>query len=62
MVRYTLKVEKNPGTIRLTRKLTIDVMLLDPKYYPALRNFFQVVRTGDGEQIVLQPGEIHASN
>jgi hypothetical protein len=27
-----------------------------------LRNFFQVVRNGDGEQIVLQPGEIHASN
>jgi Domain of Unknown Function with PDB structure (DUF3857) len=62
VVRYTLKVEKSPGTIRLTRKLTIDVMLLDPKYYGALRNFFQVVRTGDGEQIVLQPGEVHASN
>jgi hypothetical protein len=62
VVRYTLKVEKSPGTIRLTRKLTIDVMLLEQKYYGALRNFFQVVRTGDGEEIVLQPGEIHASN
>lgn len=62
VVRYTLKVEKSPGTIRLTRKLTIDVMLVGQKYYGALRNFFQVVRTGDGEQIVLQPGEIHASN
>jgi hypothetical protein len=27
-----------------------------------LRNFFQAVRTGDGMQIVVQPGEIHASN
>jgi hypothetical protein len=27
-----------------------------------LRNFFQTIRTGDGEQIVLQPGEVHASN
>jgi hypothetical protein len=62
IVRYTLKIEKNPGAIRLTRKLTIDIMLLEQKYYGALRNFFQVVRTGDGEQIVLQPGEIHASN
>jgi hypothetical protein len=62
VVRYTLKVEKNPGAIRLTRTLTIDLMLLEQKYYGALRNFFQVVRTGDGEQIVLQPGEIHASN
>ncbi len=59
---YTLKVEQSPGTLRLTRKLTVDFLMLEPKYYAALRNFFQVVRTGDGEQIVLQPGEIHASN
>ena len=62
IVLYSLKVEKAAGTLRLTRKLTIDVLLLDRKYYPALRKFFQAVRTGDGEQIVLQPGEIHASN
>jgi hypothetical protein len=35
---------------------------LEPKFYPALRSFFQTVRTGDGVQIVVQPGEIHASN
>ncbi|MGB6386498.1 MAG: DUF3857 domain-containing protein [Terriglobales bacterium] len=62
VVRYILKAETIPGTIRLTRKLTINLMLLDQKYYGPLRNFFEVVRTGDGEQIVLQPGEIHASN
>ncbi len=59
---YSIKVDQNAGTLRLTRKLTIDFVQLDPKYYTALRNFFQIVRTGDGEQIVLQPGEIHASN
>jgi hypothetical protein len=47
---------------RLTRKLDIDLLLLEPKFYAPLRNFFQAVRTGDGEQIVLQPGEIHASH
>ena len=62
VVLYTLKVEQSAGTLRLTRKLTIDVLLLEQKYYAALRNFFQVVRTGDAEQIVLQPGEIHARN
>jgi Domain of Unknown Function with PDB structure (DUF3857) len=62
VVLYALKVEQSAGTLRLTRKLTIDVLLLDTKYYKGLRNFFQVVRTGDGEQVVLQPGEIHASN
>lgn len=62
IVAYNLKVEQSPGSIRLTRKLTVDVLLLDQKYYPALRTFFQIVRTGDGEQVVLQPGEMHASN
>jgi len=62
VVAYTLKVEQSLGTLRLTRKLTVDFLMLEPKYYTALRNFYQVVRTGDGEQIVLQPGEIHASN
>ncbi len=60
-VHYALKAEQGSGTLRLTRKLSIDILLLEAKYYPALRSFFQVVRTGDGEQIVLQPGEIHAS-
>jgi hypothetical protein len=59
---YGLKVEQSPGSLRLSRKLTIDMLILEPKYYPNLRNFFQLVRTGDAEQIVLQPGEIHASN
>jgi hypothetical protein len=59
---YSLKVDQSAGKLRLTRNLRFDLLLLDSKYYGALRNFFQVVRNGDGEQIVLQPGEIHASN
>jgi hypothetical protein len=62
VIRYTLKVDNDSGTLRLTRKLTIDFLMLEAKYYTALRNFFQTIRSGDGEQIVLQPGEIHASN
>jgi hypothetical protein len=62
VILYTLRVDQSPGTVRLTRRFTVDFMMLEAKYYTALRNFFQAVRTGDGEQIVLQPGEIHASN
>ncbi len=62
VVVYGLKVDKSPEGLRLTRKLTIDFLLMDQKYYGALRNFFQAVRSGDGMQVVLQPGEIHASN
>jgi hypothetical protein len=62
VIGYDLKVEDNKGTLHLTRKLSVDVLILDQKYYPALRNFFQLVRTGDDEQIVLQPGTTAASN
>jgi Domain of Unknown Function with PDB structure (DUF3857) len=55
-VGYTLKVENNKQTLHLTRKLRVDLLLLETKYYPTLRNFFQVVRKGDEQQIVMQPG------
>jgi hypothetical protein len=37
-------------------------MILDAKYYPALRSFYELVRTGDEEQIVLKPAAANASN
>ena len=62
IVTYDLKAEKDASSLHLMRKVTVDFLLIEPKYYPALRNFFQVVRTGDEEQIVLQPGTASASN
>ncbi len=61
-VAYGLKVETDKDTVHLTRKLKVDFMTLEQKYYPSLRGFFQFVRTGDEEQIVLQPGAATASN
>jgi len=62
VVSYVLKAENENGTLHVTRKLNVDFLLLETKYYPALRNFFQTVRTGDEQQIVLQPGAATASN
>ena len=55
IIAYDLKVENANSALHLTRKLSIDFMLLDAKYYPALRAFFQSVRTGDEQQVVLLP-------
>jgi hypothetical protein len=55
VVAYNLKVESDKSTLHLHRMLSVDFLLLDLKYYPALRNFFQTVRTTDEQQIVLQP-------
>jgi hypothetical protein len=62
IVSYALKAENDNGTLHVARKLNIDVLLLETKYYPALRKFFQTVRNGDEEQIVLQPAAAAASN
>lgn len=62
VVVYSLKVENDHNTLHLTRKLAMDFLLLDQKYYGALRNFFQTVRTDDEQQILLQPATATAGN
>ena len=62
IIVYSLKVDNGQGTVRIVRKLSVDILLLEQKYYTALRNFFQVVRTGDEEQVLLQPASAKASN
>jgi len=59
---YDLKVENSGGKLHVVRKLDMDVMILEVKYYPAVRQFFQLVRSGDEEQVLLQPGAISAGN
>ena len=62
VVLYDMKVESGKGTVHVVRKLNVDIVLVDVKYYAALRNFFQIVRTGDEQQILLQPSNATASN
>jgi hypothetical protein len=58
---YTMKVENNNGTLHVERRMKSDLINLDQKFYPALRKFYEVVRTSDEEQIVLQPASTAAS-
>lgn len=62
VIVYTMQAEDNKGTLHLNRTLNVDILMLEQKYYAALRKFFQVVRTGDEEQVILQPGGATASN
>jgi transglutaminase-like putative cysteine protease len=61
-VAYILKVEDDKGTLRLKRMLRCDMVMVEPKLYPALRTFFQTVRTGDEQQIIVQPGAAAAAS
>lgn len=62
IIVYTMQAESGKGTLHLTRTLSVDFLELEAKYYQALRNFFQTVRAGDEQQIVLQPGAATAGN
>lgn len=62
VVGYTMHAENNKGTLHVKRTLDMDVLLLDQKYYAALRNFYQMVRTADEEQVILQPIATSAGN
>lgn len=62
VVGYQLKAEGDKQTLHLTRKLRIEILLIDPRSYPTLRGFFQIVRKGDEQQVVLLPGGTNASN
>ncbi|HJZ64719.1 MAG TPA: DUF3857 domain-containing protein [Candidatus Acidoferrum sp.] len=53
---YILKAEDKNGALQVTRTLRSDLFMVPKESYPVLRQFFQVVRTGDEEQIILQPG------
>ena len=62
VVSYNLTVESGSGVVHVVRKLNVDFLMLERKYYGPLRTFFQVVRTGDEEQVLLQPATAKASN
>jgi hypothetical protein len=59
---YSLKVEDDKGTLLIQRELRSDLVLLPQNVYPVLRNFYQIVRNEDEQQIILQPGRASASN
>ncbi len=58
---YTMQAENDKGTLHVKRTFDLDVLLLDQKYYAALRSFYQMVRATDEEQVILQPIATSAS-
>jgi hypothetical protein len=59
---YILKSDGKNGTVHFNRVLRSDLYIVPADKYAALRNFFQVVRSGDEQQIVLQPGTAAATH
>ena len=43
---YTMSAENDKNSLHIKRKLSMDIILIEQKFYPALRHFFQSVRSG----------------
>ncbi len=61
-VTYVADAKNDQGTLHLKRALNVDVLLLPQENYGTLRKIFQIVRTADEQQVMLQPGATTASN
>jgi hypothetical protein len=55
VLNYASSCEVDNGSLHLKRELTVAALLLETKYYGAMQNFFEIVRTGDEGQVVLTP-------
>jgi hypothetical protein len=50
---YSVSAEGKTGTLLLNRELSADLVLANIKYYGSVQDFFQTVRAGDEEQVIL---------
>jgi len=62
VVAYSIGAENGQTKLHLKRKLDINIVSMDTKYYSPIRSFFQGVRVGDGQQVVFQPATSVSSN
>ena len=54
-INYSLSVENKNGRLHWNRQITIEMLLIQSKYYDSLRQFFQTMKASDEQQIVLSP-------
>lgn len=52
-IQYTIAASAQSGTLEVKRNLDVEGFLYGVSSYPEIRNLFQMVRTGDNEQAVL---------
>jgi hypothetical protein len=52
---YASSSEFKNGSLHLNRNLSMAALLVEAKYYGAMQSFFEIVRTGDEQQVILSP-------
>jgi hypothetical protein len=59
---YEVSCQKQPAGFKFVRRLALERIFFPVEAYPAIRAFFQNVRAGDEQQVVLQSTGTSASN
>jgi hypothetical protein len=53
---YNSSVQATGGTLSMKREFVLNTIIVQQKFYEQVRDFFQAVRAGDEDQIVITPG------
>jgi hypothetical protein len=61
-VIYKRTAENQNGVLKIVRELDSEVVIVAKENYPILRGFYQLVKTQDEQQVVLQPVGSAAAN
>jgi hypothetical protein len=59
---YSLRAANKNGSLQVRRQLMLNLQAVEVKNYPVLRSFFQGVRTGDEQQVIVSAGSTSAQN
>jgi hypothetical protein len=59
---YSMSTAKKDNSVQVQRMLREDMFLVGKESYPALRGFFQFVKSQDEQQVVLLPSATSAAN
>ncbi|MBI3670774.1 MAG: DUF3857 and transglutaminase domain-containing protein [Acidobacteria bacterium] len=60
--QYEMSCQAQAGMLRLVRRLSSEGLLIPLQYYAGLRGFYETVRSGDDEQVVLQYAQVDQRN
>jgi hypothetical protein len=53
LASYRTATDEADGTVRVKRDLTLNLLVVEQKYYRTMQDFFETVRAADTEQVVL---------
>ncbi|HET7811472.1 MAG TPA: DUF3857 domain-containing protein [Steroidobacteraceae bacterium] len=56
VIKYGSSAQLNGTTLTLKRELLLNTIMIQQKFYPQVHDFFQAVRAGDEDQIVITRG------